>query len=49
MSRRVYIGGGNSGRVTADLGPKASIVDNAAGILGGVKLWEQEQPAATTM
>jgi polyphosphate glucokinase len=39
----VYVGGGNSGRVTADLGPKASIVDNAAGILGGVKLWEREQ------
>jgi polyphosphate glucokinase len=37
----VYIGGGNSVRVTADLGPKASIVDNAAGILGGIKLWEQ--------
>jgi polyphosphate glucokinase len=38
----VYIGGGNSVRVTADLGPKASIVDNAAGILGGVKLWDQD-------
>jgi polyphosphate glucokinase len=42
---RVYIGGGNSARVTADLGPKASIVDNAAGILGGVKLWEQDGSA----
>lgn len=42
----VYIGGGNSARVTADLGPKASIVDNAAGILGGVKLWEREQGTA---
>jgi polyphosphate glucokinase len=40
----VYIGGGNSVRVTADLGPKASIVDNAAGILGGIKLWEQPAP-----
>jgi polyphosphate glucokinase len=38
----VYIGGGNSVRVTADLGPKASIVDNDAGILGGVRLWEQD-------
>jgi polyphosphate glucokinase len=37
----VYIGGGNSVRVTADLGPKASIVDNTAGILGGIRLWEQ--------
>lgn len=41
----VYIGGGNSIRVTADLGPKASIVDNAAGILGGIKLWEQNDNA----
>ena len=38
----VYIGGGNSSRVTIDLGPKASIVDNAAGILGGIRLWDQE-------
>jgi polyphosphate glucokinase len=37
----VYIGGGNADRVTVDLGPKASIVDNSAGILGGIKLWEQ--------
>ena len=37
----VYIGGGNAARVTVDLGPKASLVDNAAGILGGIKLWDQ--------
>jgi polyphosphate glucokinase len=36
----VYVGGGNSVRVTVDLGPKASIVDNAAGILGGIRLWD---------
>jgi polyphosphate glucokinase len=39
---QVYLGGGNSKRVTADLGPKATIVDNAAGILGGIKLWERQ-------
>ena len=38
----VYIGGGNSSRVTVDLGPKASIVDNSAGILGGIRLWDQD-------
>ncbi|TMM14952.1 MAG: ROK family protein [Actinobacteria bacterium] len=38
---QVYVGGGNSKHVTADLGPKATIVDNAAGILGGIKLWER--------
>lgn len=37
----VYIGGGNSVRVTVNLGAKATIVDNTAGILGGIKLWEQ--------
>jgi polyphosphate glucokinase len=39
---QVYVGGGNSKRVTADLGPKATIVDNEAGILGGIKLWERQ-------
>jgi polyphosphate glucokinase len=38
---QVYLGGGNSTHVTADLGPKASIVDNSAGILGGIKLWDR--------
>jgi polyphosphate glucokinase len=37
----VYIGGGNARKVTADLGPKATVVDNTAGILGGIKLWER--------
>ncbi len=36
----VYIGGGNSAQVSVQLGPKASIVDNSAGLLGGIKLWE---------
>jgi polyphosphate glucokinase len=38
---QVYVGGGNSKRVTADLGPKVTIIDNTAGILGGIKLWER--------
>ncbi len=42
---RVYIGGGNAKRVDRDeLGPlaeKVVVVDNSAGILGGIKLWEQ--------
>lgn len=37
----VYIGGGNAVRVTADLGPKASIVHNDAGIVGGLGLWAE--------
>jgi polyphosphate glucokinase len=37
---RVYVGGGNARHLTVDLGPKAQLVDNTAGILGGVRLWE---------
>jgi polyphosphate glucokinase len=40
----LYIGGGNARRITRDdLGDrleKITIVDNTAGILGGIKLWE---------
>ncbi len=35
-----YIGGGNSARLGPDLPEGVSIVDNSAGILGGIKLWE---------
>jgi polyphosphate glucokinase len=37
---RLYIGGGNSHRVTAVLGPKVTLVDNTAGIVGGVRIWD---------
>jgi polyphosphate glucokinase len=38
----VYLGGGNARKIVAEgLGPKASVVDNTAGILGGIKLWER--------
>ncbi len=37
---RLYVGGGNGKRVTVDLGPKATFVENRAGILGGITLWE---------
>jgi polyphosphate glucokinase len=40
----LYIGGGNAGRVNRrDLGDvleRITVVDNSAGILGGIKLWE---------
>jgi polyphosphate glucokinase len=36
-----YIGGGNSARLSSKLPPDVSIVDNSAGILGGIKLWER--------
>jgi polyphosphate glucokinase len=37
---RVYVGGGNAKKLTVDLGHRAELVDNSAGILGGIKLWE---------
>jgi polyphosphate glucokinase len=37
----LYVGGGNAKHLTIDLGPKATIVPNTAGILGGIKLWER--------
>jgi len=40
----LYVGGGNARRVVrddlGDLLPRTTVVDNAAGILGGIKLWE---------
>lgn len=35
-----FIGGGNSARLGDDLPHGVSVVDNSAGILGGIKLWE---------
>lgn len=37
---RLYIGGGNSGIMAGHVGDDVTIVDNVAGILGGIKLWE---------
>ncbi len=36
-----FIGGGNAARLDVDLPKDVSIVDNDAGILGGIKLWER--------
>ena len=36
----VFIGGGNAAKITFKLPDNASVIDNAAGILGGIKLWE---------
>jgi polyphosphate glucokinase len=39
----LYIGGGNSRLVRLKLPSDISIVDNAAGIIGGVRLWDNEK------
>lgn len=41
-----YIGGGNSARLGADLPDGVIVVDNSAGILGGIKLWERTKGMA---
>jgi hypothetical protein len=38
----LYIGGGNSSKVDIDLPPNVKRVDNSAGLLGGVKLWDRD-------
>lgn len=37
---RLYIGGGNSARIAFELRDDEEIVDNSAGLLGGIRLWE---------
>lgn len=39
----LYIGGGNSSKLTGDLGSRVTVVDNTAGLLGGIKLWERHR------
>lgn len=38
---RMYVGGGNAKHLALDLGPRAEIVSNAAGITGGIRLWDR--------
>ena len=35
-----FIGGGNARRIDGAIAPDVTIVDNTAGLLGGIKLWE---------
>lgn len=37
---RLFLGGGNSGIMAGHVDEDVTIVDNVAGILGGIKLWE---------
>lgn len=36
---RLYIGGGNAGKLTADVAARGTVVPNADGITGGARLW----------
>jgi polyphosphate glucokinase len=45
----LYLGGGNSRRVVRDqLTDDITVVDNSAGILGGIKLWESDHIGVNT-
>lgn len=37
----LYIGGGNTNRITFDLPPNVKIVPNITGLLGGIALWRE--------
>ena len=40
---RLYLGGGNAKRIDFKLPKGVEVVDNSAGILGGIKLWDDIQ------
>jgi polyphosphate glucokinase len=40
-----FVGGGNAKKLDPDtIGPNRTIVPNASGLLGGIKLWERSEP-----
>ncbi|MBI4501113.1 MAG: ROK family protein [Gemmatimonadetes bacterium] len=39
----MYIGGGNAKRLELELPADVTVVDNNAGVLGGIRLWESEK------
>ncbi|HEU0033436.1 MAG TPA: ROK family protein [Kofleriaceae bacterium] len=43
--RKLYIGGGNSKKLTIELPPNVTIVPNVAGLLGGIRLWGDPKPS----
>ena len=43
--RRLYLGGGNARLVTARLPRAVRITSNVAGLLGGIRLWNEPDPA----
>ena len=41
MFDHLYVGGGNAARLQGELGERVSIIDANAGLLGGIRLWDQ--------
>jgi polyphosphate glucokinase len=44
--RRLYLGGGNARLVSARMPPEVRISSNLAGLLGGIRLWDEPDSAA---
>lgn len=44
MYDQLYLGGGNSSLLPKDLPERTTVVDNVAGILGGIRLWDGHVP-----
>ena len=42
--RRIYLGGGNARLVTTSLPKQARVANNLAGLLGGIRLWDDADP-----
>jgi polyphosphate glucokinase len=38
----LYIGGGNAEHIAFELAPNQTVIDNALGVLGGIKLWDTQ-------
>jgi polyphosphate glucokinase len=41
MFDHLYVGGGNATRLQGSLGERVSVIDSNAGLLGGIRLWDQ--------
>ncbi|MEB3337931.1 MAG: ROK family protein [Leptolyngbyaceae bacterium] len=44
----LYLGGGNTKKITLDLPPNVKIVPNITGLLGGIALWQVQSESVTT-
>jgi polyphosphate glucokinase len=48
MFDHLYVGGGNARHLQGSLGARVSVIDSNAGLLGGIRLWDQGKPSSHT-
>ena len=46
-TKRLFIGGGNTKKITGSLPENVTLVENVAGLLGGIALWRDQSDPAT--